>query len=267
MTTRVGGKAAVTPEQTFTLLDAIVALFGATKTTFWPMLESTGSVLQSYLEQVHPLTATDAGTDGFYPFKHRGGVMSYSFNAGDEQHLVGEDHADFEFGDSANDLPFSVGCFILPRDITSVALICKWNENGGYEDREWQLALEVASKPRFTIYDESATAYEEAVADTALTANEWVSIVAAYDGTEDDPEIFLYANGAADNDGTTGETNAYVAMEAGATPLEIGATNDTDGDLSALYSGRMALMFICGKKLVAAEAAAYHALGVQLLGS
>jgi len=265
MTTTVDGVAQPIPLTTFKLLDDIIAILGSTKTTLWPFLESTGSVLQSYKENIHPLTAQDSGSDGFYPYRHRGHVNSLSFNASDDQYLLGEDHADFEFGDAANDVPFSVGCWIQPRDITDVMLLAKHDLTGAAEDREWILWLHSDSTLRFELYDESADATEHAEGTTAVTANEWSFVVMTYDGTEDDPLMYLYLNGAVDNGGTTTETGAYVAMEAGATPLMIGARLNAAAP-SDEYTGRLALPFICGKELSASDVTALYAIGRRLLG-
>lgn len=267
MTVTVGGVRHPPQPTTFTLLDEIVAILGSTKTTFWPFLETTGTVLSSYKESVHPVTQVDGGVQGFYPRRHRGGVHSLYFNDADSQMLLGEDHADFEFGDAALDAPFSVGAWVYPTDDTGHVIMGKYQE-GVPEAREWQLQIIAATNVyRMCICDESADGFEEGDGTTALAMNEWAFIVAAYDGDEADPEMFMYLNGAVDSDGTTTETGVYTAMEPLAGHLSIGArTLNAALTAHAEFEGRIALPFVCGKQLSAIEVRNLYGLGARLLG-
>ena len=91
----------ISPISTSKLLDDIVTILGSTKAFFWPFLESTGSIITSYKNENHRLTATEGGTDGFNPFKHVGGVHSYLFTTADDQHLLGTDAANASFASAA----------------------------------------------------------------------------------------------------------------------------------------------------------------------
>ena len=90
-------------------------------------------------------------------------------------------------------------------------------------------------------------------------------MVASYDGGETAPVVNLYVDGTLANDGTTAETGAYVAMENTATPLTIGCNG-----LTALpaneFHGRIALPFITGKALSAAEVTQLLELTRPLVG-
>ena len=84
------------PIPTFKYLNDIVAILGSTKAFLWPFLESNGLLIQSYDNEDESLVPGNAGTPkslddaaaGFHPFKHVGGVHSYHFEAGNDQHLA-----------------------------------------------------------------------------------------------------------------------------------------------------------------------------------
>jgi len=261
----VGGVRQPPPVTTFGLLDQIIAILGSTKTTFWPFLETTGDDVYSYKENVHTVTQVDGGVEGFYPRRHRGGVHSLSFNAADSQMLLGEDHADFEFGDSANDSPFSVGAWVYPTDDAGHVIMGKYREGAG-NLREWQLQTLATRVYRMTLCDEDVDGFEEGDGDTALTLNEWAFLVAAYDGNEADPEMFMYLNGAVDSDGTTTETLVYTAMEPSDAKLSIGARTNVGDAAWSPFTGRIALPFVCGKQLSAVEVRNLYGIGKRLLG-
>ena len=89
--------------------------------------------------------------------------------------------------------------------------------------------------------------------------------VATYDGAEATPLVNLYVNGALANDGSTAETGAYVAMEDTATPLTIGCSGVSATPVNEFH-GRIALPFICGKALTAAEVLSLYELTKPLVG-
>ncbi|KKL84608.1 hypothetical protein LCGC14_1963040 [marine sediment metagenome] len=81
------------------------------------------------------------------------------------------------------------------------------------------------------------------------------------------PRIYgmvLYVDGAAVTDVDTDDAT-YVDMEDLGGPLMIGATDDNAAPASE-FTGRIALPFICGKALSAANVAALKGIGDQLLG-
>ena len=119
---------------------------------------------------------------------------------------------------------------------------------------------------RLGVFDESTDGDEIGYGTTALVLNEWAFIVGTYDGVEEPPEIFIYLNGAVDNDGTTTETGAYAAMEQTAAKLSIGARTGAADVAGLELDGRIALPFVCGKVLSAIEVGNLYGLGARLLG-
>ncbi|KKM71573.1 hypothetical protein LCGC14_1429320, partial [marine sediment metagenome] len=55
---------------TYALLDQFLTVLGSTKTSFWPLVESTGAIVRTYGESAHIFTMTDAGANGFHPVQH-----------------------------------------------------------------------------------------------------------------------------------------------------------------------------------------------------
>jgi hypothetical protein len=247
-------------------LNEIMAVLGTTKATLWPFLESTGVVIGAVgagprLIPSETAAAAEALEDDFAPVKFASGLHSYYFSNLEDQHLaVGADNANFHFdGDAA----FSVGAWIQPQDITTVGLMALYDSAGAAE--EWAWRLDGSSKLELELHDASASAKEVGASDTALVQGQWAFVVSAYDGTAATPEILHYINGAVDGDGATTETGAYVGMEDKSTPLTIGCTGVTALPTEE-YTGRIALPFITGKQLTAANILLLYNLTRPLVG-
>lgn len=261
--------AAQTPSiRTFEDLDAIVAILGDNKTTFWPFLESQGQIVRSYRGAEHSLTPSDEGgpinlEDEFEPFQHPGHIFSYYNIGAANNHLLGVDHADFSFGDGSTDEPFSIGIWLLLRGTVAAAGLSK-NRIEAATDREWVMRRLPSGLIEAAIQDESANAGWVATSATSLSRDEWSFMVMTYDGNESSPDLQVYANGLPDLD-TLVESGAYEAMENGNTPVLVGAQNHTAGPTQEV-KGRMALPFICGKELSASEVAQVHTIGKRLIG-
>lgn len=261
------------PLGTFELLDRIVDTLGSTKATFWPFLEGTGSTIAPYGKRAGDdqyLTSSDEGgavalESEFAPLLHVGGVHSYLFQAALNNHLAGGDDADYSFGNGTTDDAFSVGiCLLDPSNFDEMSLMSKYDDVAA-EDREWQLYWSTGDIGGLELYDEANDGKEVGLGVWAPPTHTWRDLIATYDGAQADPEVFIYQNGVARNDGTTSEPSPYTAMTAGATPLLIGAHNLT-GAPAGEWIGRLALPFITGKKLSAAEAASVSADRRKLLG-
>lgn len=258
-----GGQSRVDPVQTFKLLDQIITTLGSTKTTLFPFFEATDDLVRSYKENYHTLVPTSNGP-GFDPFKHPGGLNSYLFDPNYSMYLKGEDHGDYTFKTSGQneDDPFSVGMWILPYDITAVTLIAKYDTNS---KREWRLYINGSNKLVFDLYDEDGDRTEIGTSTTSVTANQWTFVVHTYDGTETAPVVAFYQNATADATTSTSETNSYVNMEDLTAPLTIGADLATDVPAQP-FNGRIALPFVAGKKLSAAEVTTLYGIGRTLIG-
>ena len=264
---------------TFEDLDAILALLGSTRTTFWPFLESVGSVVNSYGESVHILNPSDGAArnlqDEFIPVQHNGGVFSYFNDRSANNHLaVTADSADFSHS-AGTDAAFSVGAWCFPHLAgTQQMLVTKYDVAGAL--REYRLGLDSSELILFELFDESVTdanADVTAPGSTTLTLNQWSFVVATYGGEGGNPgfagssmTLVVYLNGASDT-GTVagGGTDDYVDMEDTATIPLIGAGDDSAAPTDE-WEGRIALPFICGRALSAGDVSQVYQLGRRLLG-
>ncbi len=253
---------------TLRLLDDMLTIMGSTTTTFWPLFENVttaAEIVRSYGESAHIFTMTDPGALGFMPYKHSGGVHSYHFDKTDSMNGAGEDSADFSFDDSGTKV-CSFGAWVN-RDVAGAeqAVIAKYDAVG--VDREWKLSVDSSNKQRFELYDDNANAAEIATGATALTLNTWQFLCVTYDsagGTSANAGLSLYLDGVGETEALT-DSGTYVAMQAGATPVMLGAADDTAGPTIEM-DGRIALPFICGKELSAANVASLYGIGQKLLG-
>ena len=261
--------------RTFALLDQFVSVLGTTKTHFFPFLTGVDDSrddyeLESYGEGVvvEQVLATGDATEPFYSVRHVGGVHSLSFDAAENQYLLGADAASWSYGNgTTTDAAFSIGMFILPKDITSVDLLAKWDIQGGAEDREYKLGIDGSNKLRLDLYDDNANAAEIATGGTAIVLNKWQFVVATYNGvqgTSANAGISLYIDAAAETETLT-DSGTYVAMQAGGENPTIAASLTTNA-IAAGFTGRIALPFMCGAELSAANVATLKGIGTTLIG-
>ena len=252
---------------TFALLDQIVTVLGGTKLSFWPFLSGIGTTTFPYGSGNDGilLTASSAIESILDPSQHVGGVHSLA-NDGTTSYLSAADNANFSFGNGTVDAPFSVGAWIMMHEAvgTQRAIMAKYRTDA-VAALEWRFIFNTSGKLILGIYDDDAAANELATsAGTALTPFVWQFAVATYDGGETAPVINIYLNGASVHDGTSVETGAYVAMEDLTGLLTIGHQNSPTP--ATVFQGRIALPFLCGKELTAAEVATLYGLGRALLG-
>lgn len=249
-------------------LNAIMSTLGTTKATFWPFHESTGIVIGAVgagarLIPSETAAAAEALEDDFTPQQLPSNLYSYYFSNLEDQHLaIGADNANFHFD---GDVAFSVGCWIQPQDITTVALIAVMDTAGNAE--EWAFRLDGSSKLELELHDASASAKEVGVSDTAVVIGQWSFAVVTYDGTKATPVVKFYQNGAIDSTtpfGTT-ETGAYDGMEDKSTPLTIACAGVTALPTQE-YTGRIAMPFVTGKELSAAEVLTLHKRMAPMMG-
>jgi len=253
--------------QTFRALDRIMATLGATTSSLWPFLEATG-ILVSGLSVGDLIPSETAGAaealeDDFAPTKHGGEVYSYHFHPTGDHHMAGIDHANFSFGNGTIDSALSVGAWILPNAVSTNVIIAKYDSAGNLE--EWRLFIDSSAKLSLELHDASASATEIATSTSALVVGRSHFVVASYDGAQAAPEVNLYVDGVLANDGSTAESGAYVAMEATAAPLTVGCSGVTAVPV-AEFHGRIALPFVTGKALAAAEVLALDENYRLLLG-
>jgi len=231
-------------------LNDILTVLGTTKTSLWPFWESTGTLVTAIgpadVTASETAGAAEALEDDFAPLKLPCGLYSYHFHPTGDHHLAGSDHANYSFVAAA----FSVGAWIRPNAIASNVILAKYDSAGNAE--EWRFWIDAAGKLDLELHDASASTSEIAISASALTLNQMQFVVATYDGTPATPAIWLYVDGVAVNDGSSTEAGAFVDMEDLATPLTIGCGGVTATPTTEFH-GRIALPFICGKELTAAE--------------
>ena len=250
-----------------THLNEFMTTLGTTKASMWPFFEFTGTLVSGIgLGDLIPSETSgtaEALEDDFAPLLHFGGIHSYHFHPTGDHHLAGIDSAAYTFGDATVDSAFSVGALILPNDVSTVALLAKYDATAA---EEWAFRINSAGKLQLELYDASANASEIGLGATALSLGQWQHVVVTYDGVQTEPDVNFYVNGAQDGgDGTTTETGSYVAMENTATPLLVGAS-DLTATPAEEFHGRMALPFITGKALSAAEVLTLYRLTREMAG-
>ena len=255
------------PLSTLNHLSAIMEVLGTTTPSLWPFLEKTGELVAGLsvgdLIPSETAGAAEALEDDFAPVEHIGKVHSYHLHPTGDHHLAGIDHANYSFGNGTVDSPFSVGAFILPNAIVTNVVMGKYDSAGNKE--EWRFFIDSSGKLSLELHDADASATEIAVSDDALLIGKGVFAVAAYDGEEATPEVNLYVNGTPVNDGTTTKSGSYVAMENTDAPLTVGCSGVTATPV-AEFHGRIALPFITGKQLTAAEVLELTRIYREMLG-
>lgn len=248
-------------------LNDIMAVLGTTAASLWPFWENTGTLVTGIgvgdLVPSETAAAAEALEDDFAPVQLPCGLFSYHFHPTGDHHLAGVDSTNYSFGNGTVDTPFSVGAWIRPNAINTNVIAAKYDSAGNLE--EWRLFIDSNGKLSLELHDASASATEIAVSDAALTAGQWVFVTATYDGGETSPVVTLYVNGAAVNDGSTVETGTYTAMENTAAPLTVGCSGVSATPV-AEFHGRIALPFICGKQLSAAEVSTLYGYTGQMVG-
>lgn len=248
-------------------LNDILATLGTTKTSLWPFWESTGTLVTGIsagdLTASETAGAAEALEDDFAPLKLPSDLYSYHFHPTGDHHLAGIDNAAYSFGNGTTDSAFSVGAWIRPNAVATNAIVAKYDSAGGAE--EYRFFIDSSAKLSLELHDASASATEIAASDTALTVGQWVFVAATYDGTETAPVVNLYINGVSENDGTTAETGAYVAMEDTATPLTIGCGGVTATPTTEFH-GRIALPFLCGTELTSANVTELYKVTAPMVG-
>lgn len=247
-------------------LDDILTILGTTKTLLVPGWEKTGSVI-SAIGAAGFTVSDEAGVvtleAEYAPVQMPCGLFHYGFVTSLNHNWNGADNDAFSFFTAADE-PFSVGLWFRPNLITAAMdLIAKYDPSS---TEEWRFGMTNTGKLFLELYDASANASEIGTEDTARTPGKFVFAVATYDGVAATPGMQIYVNGVADlATADSVETGAYVAMENLTAPLMIGAS-DVTASPDNVVSGRIALPFICGKALSAAEVKSLYAITAPMVG-
>jgi hypothetical protein len=244
-----------------------MTVLGTTKSSLWPFWESTGVLVNGIgigdLIPSETAAAAEALEDDFSPVQLPSGLHSYHFHPTGDHHLAGTDLNRYSFGDGTVDSAFSVGAWIRPNAIATNVIMGKYDSAGNLE--EWRFFINASGLLSLELHDASASATEIAVSTAALVTSQFVFVVATYDGTQTAPVVNLYTNGTLANDGTTTESGSYVAMENTTAPLTVGCSGVTATPV-AEFHGRIALPFITGKALSAAEVTTLYGYTAPMMG-
>ena len=249
-------------------INAILTILGTTTPFFAPFWEAAGSVVS--VVGAGNLTSSDEATaitlqSEFAPVVMPCGLYHYGLIPSPSNlHLYAADAAAYSFGNGTVDTPFSGGLWIRPNITASKALLSKYRTTATAV-REWRFGTDSSSKLFVELYDESADTTEIATANTALTVGQWVFVCFTYDGGETAPVINIYINAVLDNDGSSVESGAYVSMEDTSAEFMIGA-HDVHSSPANVFSGRVAMPFITGKALSAAEVLSLYNLMLPMVG-
>jgi len=191
------------------------------------------------------------------------GLILPTFNSATAVASFG-DNAAFSPGSATADAPFSLGIFAIPFEITAArSLVAKYDSAGTL--REYDFRIASTGKLQLELYDESADTTEIATGNTVLPLWKMKFLCATYDGGETSPIVNLYIDSVLDNDGSTVETGAYVAMENTTAPLLVGARGVAATPLQ-LWKGQIPLAFLTNIELTPAQVAQIDRAGSQLVG-
>ncbi len=169
--------------------------------------------------------------------------FAVDFNGTDEEGDM-PDAADISFGDGANDNPFSVVALVNQGTAEAAVVLAK---EASATDEEWVLETDASGNPQFVLTDESASATIGRQDATALSGNALIS--GTYDGAGLASGVAVYLDGVAADD-TDVVANTYVAMEAGASTVQIGHHYTT---AALFWDGTISFILICAKELSADE--------------
>ena len=155
------------------------------------------------------------------------------------------DQGNLSFGDGAVDQAFSVFALVNLDDSTSSVVLSKFDTSAGQE--EWLFELDASDRPRFALYDDSASARIGRLDATALAQSAWKLLVATYDGSRASTGMRLYLDGARVDD-TDDNVGTYTAMENGTELVALGY-RQAAGAKENFFDGKMALVGLAAKEL------------------
>jgi len=150
------------------------------------------------------------------------GKINGALNFGGAKVIEIDDSADFSFGDTINDSPFSIAAWIYVTVAGSRQTIIT-KASGHTSNAEYMIFLSTDEKLVFNIYDNTTWVRRTKMTDNALSAG-WHFVVATYDGNESDPTsgMTLYVDAVAVAQSTE-SAGAYTAMHNGTAKVRIGS--------------------------------------------
>jgi hypothetical protein len=218
----------------------------------WKLNDSAANAVVDDATGSHDGTLADG--DNNYTSDHSvAGKVNNAFDLdGSDDSVKIDDHADFRFGDGADDSPFSISAWINMADATDFPILCKYNDSG----EEWRFRVGADDKLVLNLHDDAegnriGRKYDAA----ALTAQQgsWIHVVATYDATEVSAGITLYLNGTAVDDADE-EAGGYTAMHGNAHDVYIGLM-EHGGNYA---EGKIDNVMVFGRELTAPEVTALY---------
>ena len=214
----------------------------------------------------------DTALDLTDPDSFQGIMPVLSLNGTDEE-ADSPDAAFWSHGDGATDSAFSLAAWVKASDFGAVRhILTKWDETTASQLREWKWYLEADERITFAIYDESLNVQPNRTTDTGITFDQWQHLALTYDGTGGATSmtgVTMYLNGAVQAS-TGAEAGTYVAMEAQATPVNLGFKIGTGGTLALPFDGVLAGAALAplhtSKELSVNDVKALYDLGRAALG-
>lgn len=156
------------------------------------------------------------------------------------------DAADLSWGNGTDDTAFSAIALVhITNTANNRTIFGKFTTN----QREYRAYISTADLLAFELYDQSATATEAVITQSAVTQGSWVFLAFTYDGSEDSDGMTIYVNGVVPSLTRTSDSGGtYAAMENGTSVLGIGAGTNS---ASLPFQGNIALFGICNSQLSA----------------
>ena len=157
--------------------------------------------------------------------------QSFSFDGSDDYIRISDNNS-LSFGDGTTDEAFTLSIWANLNDVTNAFLFAK---RGSSNNREYQFNFASNNKLYFTLYSQLSGSYISRRVDTDLSSyeNQWIHLVATYDGSSTVSGIKIYINGSQE-DNATGSIGTYIAMSNGQRDLILGSFSSDylDGELS-----------------------------------
>ncbi len=159
---------------------------------------------------------------------------SMSFN-GFDQYMQAPASSELSFVSGSDDLPCSFSVWVYTSGGRNQWIISKKKSNVAMNGSEYQLGILSNNKVFLTFLDKNTIGvnnYLEAQTVASLPLNQWVNIVATYDGSKTYAGLNIYLNGVSQSTNNS-SVGTYTGMEETDSPLTIGKAGWVDN----LYYG------------------------------
>ncbi len=147
---------------------------------------------------------------------------SLDFNGTDQEGVIPDDNA-LSFTNGSNDLPFSIGFWIKIHSADGCRIISKAGNSSS--NKEWALYTGGGGDRRLglLIHDNSGSFYWVCTS-SVVTAyeNQWIHVLATYDGSESSSGINIYINGVVQST-TVVSGGTYGGMVNTSSPVTVGS--------------------------------------------